>query len=83
MISFKRDGSTVGIAVTVQVPNYDGRVYHTQWNAGGEAYAGFLSAAMNEQMREALRNIRKEAYEQGWKDAKAKRTKENWFGGWW
>jgi len=48
---------------------------------------GYLSGLMRDQyerhMQEVLANIRKEAYNQGWKDAKAKTKKATWFRPWW
>lgn len=83
MISFKRDGTVVRSDVTIFVPNYEARVFYFKWEAGSGAYAGFVSAQMQREMNAGLKAIRKDAYEQGWKDAKAKRTKEEWFSGTW
>lgn len=79
MISFKRDGTVVKSDVTTFIPNFDDRVFHFQWECATEAYAGLLSAHMQRDMGAKLKAIRVHAYEEGWKDAKAKRAREEWF----
>lgn len=41
--------------------------------------AMLLVQAISKQLFDAMSAIRKNAYEQGWRDAKAKRAKEQWF----
>lgn len=83
MIVFSRDGTKVKASINTPIPNYDVRVFNFMWECGGEAYAGLLAAAMHREMHDKLKAIRADAYEKGWKDAKAKKTKETWFGSWW
>jgi len=37
----------------------------------------------DEQLEKKLEAIRREAYAQGWKDAKAKTVRQTWFSRWW
>lgn len=82
MIGFKREGVGVKIEVCIPVPTYEDRVYTTTWNAGSEAYADFLTQAFRSELETKLRNIREEAYNRGWRDAKSHNTpKDTWFSG--
>lgn len=83
MIQFSRDGTKVKATVTVEVPNYDTRLFSFMWECNGEAYAGLLSKRMDARMRDHLEDIRRDAYNDGWKDAKSKRVKQTGFGNWW
>ena len=53
------------------------------WNAIGTIQAEAMVEVIQTKMWDTLKTIRAKAYEQGWKDAKAKAQKETWFGGWW
>lgn len=79
MIRFSRDGTVVRATVSCPIPNYESRDFWFQWIPGDEAYAGLLSAALQTRMVDQLERIRREAYEQGWKDAKAKTVRRKHF----
>ncbi len=81
--SITRQGKQVALAVTVNIPFYDDRMFTLEWNCDSEVYAGLLADAMQRQTKETLKAIRREAYNEGWRDAKAKRKKATWFGGCW
>ena len=80
MIKIFRNDKDVCLDFTVKVPTHtlvwD---YHFTWACANDVYAGFLANAMENQLGDRLAAIRAEAYEQGWKDAKAKRHKASWF----
>ena len=79
MIEFKRDGTRAIATIEVAVPFYDARVFYMSFECSSEAYAGLLTNLLKETVGEAVRLAREEAYEKGYKDAKAKRGKNKWF----
>jgi len=48
-----------------------------------DVHAELLNQAFNKRMEAKLEQIRREAYNQGWKDKSAHRKKETWFSKWW
>ncbi len=52
-------------------------------DVGQEAYALLLVNNMRERMGYELSRIREDAYNEGWKNAKAKTTKRTWFSRCW
>lgn len=81
--SIKRDGNHVALSVTIDIPFYNATYFTFIWNCESGVYAGLLADAMQRQTKETLKTIRREAYGQGWRDAKAKRKKATFFGGCW
>jgi len=79
MIYLSRNGTLVRCTVHLRVPNYELRLFHFEWETNNRAFAGLLSAEMDKQLQTELERIRREAYERGWKDAKAKKPKETYF----
>jgi len=53
------------------------------YNAGHPSYAGLAAHALREQFSDHMQSVRKAAYEQGYKDARAKRKKQTVFEGCW
>lgn len=45
--------------------------------------AELLKKQLDSHLSSNLERIRREAYNEGWKDAKAKVKKKTWFAGWW
>ena len=80
MIKIFRNDKDVCLDFTLKVPTHtlvwD---YHFTWHCADAVAAGFITHAMDKQLGDRLAAIREEAYEQGWKDAKAKRHKNTWF----
>ena len=76
-----KDGVTLGIEINI--PGHKTWTYNFRWTTNDEAYSQLLTNQINEDVKKNLKVIRREAYNEGWKDAKAKRKKESWFGGWW
>jgi hypothetical protein len=49
-----------------------------------EPYAILLAERMQKDLSKKLEAIRRETYNEGWKDAKAKKSgKKDWFKSWW
>ncbi len=48
---------------------------------GNEFDAKLMADNLQKKLKSELEQVRKEAYEQGWSDAKGKRKKEDWFSG--
>lgn len=78
MIQFKVEESSLVVSISGSYP-----VSTYTWNApiqcSSKAYALLLQENFNTAMQNKLENIRKEAYNQGWKNAKAKTFKNKWF----
>lgn len=83
-IDFIHVGEKIDCKVTINVP-YCGEVVWTfSHQHTDQYYSGLACSAMKQQMGDALAQIRREAYEQGWKEAKAhKGGKTEWFSRWW
>ena len=79
MISFKRDNTDAVVNISIDVPFCEKMVFAMCFKCGTAEYAGLLTEAMKQQVGAAISAARKEAYEQGWRNAKAKRGKEGWF----
>lgn len=80
MIEFKREGTKVVITVESGVMNYEFSFNH---ECNHDHFAVLMRDAYNKHMNEELRKVREQAYNKGWKDAKAKVKKETWFSGRW
>lgn len=81
MIDIKREGTFVKVVVDSQWP-ISGQ-YSFQWDTGRNDFACLLSENLKNKMVRDIERMRRDAYNQGWKDAKAKAKKETWFSGWW
>jgi len=81
MIEFIKDGEEV----LVKVNTSSSINWHikAKFNCNSELYAALLRQELHSHLNNTLERIRKQAYEQGWKDAKARTKKETWFSGWW
>lgn len=73
-----REGSEVCISLHVVMA---GPTFTWRWNAGTEWAATLLLRAIREQLGDGMTEARAEAYAEGWRDAKAKRAKQQWFSG--
>ncbi len=80
MIEFKRTKNKVYVLVDsgtgVLRP-----ISHFERTYDDEDEAEVMMRRYDEQLFDALQAIRQDAYDQGWKDAKAKRGKRTWFRG--
>jgi hypothetical protein len=78
-----REGQNVSLYVSIVIPYCETKDFQFQLACGCEEYAGLLSAAMIEQIQSQLEQIRKTAYEKGYKDGRGKKAMRSWFPGWW
>lgn len=78
MIKFNSSGGDVKIVVDSGV----GKFTFTH-HCAEDYLAGLMRDQYEKHMNSVLEQERRKAYDQGWKDAKAKRKRETWFSGWW
>ncbi len=83
MIKFDRKDNTIYCYVSVAIPGTQTWTYHFSWTSNDVPNAQLLCNALDDALTEKLKQIREDAYNKGWKDAKAKLRKSDWFGGWW
>ena len=85
MISIERNGAELRVVLESGVhTGTEPTRFVATYNCGAEWAAYLLRENINDRMRARLSAIRKEAYEQGWKDAKSKKgAKTAWFSQWW
>lgn len=81
MIEIKRNHGEVELWFDCFIPHYELRRFPFTFNCGNSEYAGLLTGKMKTALFEEMQRIRREAYEQGWSDAKAKRAKNDIFKG--
>lgn len=81
MIDVVREGTKVKVAIDPSM--FDGKSMCLYWDCTYDWYASLLVQKINATMSARLRSIREEAYEAGWKDAKAKKSKADWQGSGW
>ncbi len=72
-------------AVVVVIEFHNGMAGNAVWkfsnNCGNRYYAGLAADALQNQFQDMLCAIRQDAYEDGYKDAKAKRKRKDCFSG--
>ena len=79
MFEIKRDHNTIKIVLNYNIP------YGTSWESSfsstydNQHYAELVFAQLRDAIANRFETVRQEAYEQGWKDKSAKRTKCTWF----
>lgn len=77
---FSRNGGDVLFIVEVAgVCSVDKRYPNFKFSTSDELYAALLTNALNQQFDTLAKEIKRDAYEQGWADAKAKKSKEQYF----
>lgn len=83
-LTFIREKSVVRIVTTTHHKGCDKNWNHYfDYNACSEAGAAMLIECFERRMEETLNAIRKDEYERGWADAKAKRAKQSYFSSYW
>lgn len=78
-MAFTRVNKQVRVELDLPVPNYAPRILFLYWDCADEIYAGLLTQALRDRMRAELTRIRRDSYEKGFSDAKAKRGKQKYF----
>lgn len=77
MIQYRTSGDSVKIHVESGVGNFT-----FTHSCGHDYLAGLMRDQYEKHMNSAIESIRRESYNKGWKDAKAKTKKQTWFSGW-
>lgn len=81
MIEFTRGGKLVNIKVTGKHP-ISGWAWTLSLDVGSEPYAALLTDNFRQNLWDTIKEIRRESYERGWKDAKSHKTaKQEYFSG--
>lgn len=82
MITIKAKDTKVVIEVEGKYPLKLNYLFY--WECNRDDYASLLAENLDKRMRQDLETIRRESYDKGWKDAKAKKTaKDTWFKSLW
>jgi len=80
MLRVKRDGTAVVIEVDTDLPHDDTADTESVWRFGASeehcAAAELVTRYMHRRIHDAIRAVRQDAYEQGWRDAKSKRRRK-------
>lgn len=79
MIKVWKSGTQIKLEVDPGMS--DKSVMYFYWNCGTEWYTELLRKQLDERLRASLQKIREDAYNDGWKDAKAKKMRRTWFSG--
>lgn len=77
MVKLRRDGTKVVAEISCGLETAGSLLF--TWDTEREIFAQALYEKMRDAMWSNLKRIRRDAYEQGWKDAKAHRAKESYF----
>lgn len=81
MFTFIRDKTDVKVQIEAK-SSVQARWFVFTWHCSDEVYADLLVKSFEANLEEKLKKARKESYDQGWKNAKAKQKRETYFGGW-
>lgn len=86
MLNVKRDNTKAVIAVGTDLPfDCEGTktsIYEFEFEMQTPARAELLVRYVHNRLETEIEKTRREAYEQGWKDAKSRKPKVTWFPGW-
>lgn len=84
MFKFVLKGQAFEVKTQVYVPHAGERIWTKTFQYDNDVEAALIYKLFNDSMWNKLENIRREAYQQGWADAKGKRSaKRDWFSGSW
>ena len=85
MIRIKRDNEKVVLLFDTGLPHDCEGKTTVAWDftvtTPAPYYAQLVTDYYRDRLRSEMQRIRREAYEEGWADAKAKRKKQDWFSG--
>jgi hypothetical protein len=79
MITVKREGTNVRIAVSPGILNY---IFYFDYQTGSDVCAELMRERIEKRLNDSLRAIRQEAYLDGYKDGRGKKGKKDWFKSW-
>lgn len=77
MIRFSKDGTKVKVRVDHGLSEDTHLVLN--WECGSTLYSELLSSHLQKQLEKIVQQVRQEEYNRGWKDAKAKKAKCDYF----
>jgi hypothetical protein len=85
MISFRRDNDKVILDFGTDLPNNTAGTVSTvvplSFTPGSPYIAALLMRYLSERFYAAIEKERREAYDQGWHEARGHKTKRDWFAG--
>jgi len=85
MIRINRDNEKVVLLFDTDLPHDCKGSTTVAWDfrvtTPAPYYAQLVTDYYRDRLRSEMQRIRREAYEEGWADAKAKRKKQDWFSG--
>lgn len=73
---------TTGDAVSIEINSGVGK-FTFKHECGRDYLASLMRDQHQKHMNSVLEEVRRQSYNQGWKDAKSKSKKVTWFKGWW
>ena len=76
MITFKRDGTKV--VADVETGDLEEPVMRFHWETGRALFAGVLAQRLRDRIAAKIQEARRESYEEGYKDGRAKRGKADY-----
>ncbi len=79
MINISRHEDKVKLTIEHGLSSHPNGSLLLYWNTGDAKYAELLSNKLQQKLWDTVEAVRKEEYERGWKDAKAKKAKTTWF----
>ncbi|HEX5034976.1 MAG TPA: hypothetical protein VFW62_10870 [bacterium] len=80
MIEFSANGQTLQVRVNTGLPT-DRPTFTVERNCGAAIEAAALQRILSERLRAMVEEARRESYNEGYKDGRAKRGKRSWFHG--
>lgn len=84
MIQFFRDGTKVKAVIEITgLQKLEERYPHFSFETNSTLYAELMKQTLEDNFSDDLEQIRKDAYDSGYKDGRGKKTKKSWFGWTW
>lgn len=78
-ITFGIDGEDIILDISISTIFADDRTITFHHNSGDDGYASIIAEKMQRELDKHIEAVRKDAYEEGRKDAKRKSTKRTYF----
>jgi hypothetical protein len=80
-VKINREGRRVLAEITIYVPMLGKKCLVFPFECETEIYAALLQNVIGRMLVEAMQDIRRNAYSEGYKAGRAKAAKETWFSG--
>lgn len=85
LITVKRDNEKVTVLVSTDLAHNcsgtDTASIPLTWQMTYPYEADLLARYLDKRIKDFVKEARRESYEQGWKDARSKKAKQDWFSG--